>query len=374
MHYVSWHNIIKNMFIGQELALNQLIDGIKNGHNLLVFGSPYQGKSMLIHEALSTFPREKTFAITIECKKTFTAKRFLEKVATQVIASFSTTLADLNAISHLYLPQLQPALSVYPGQGLSMNMSYHISEKQIYVFVAQLLKTLATIATDYERKGIIIFDDYDELADIDQGKLIQIIATHLLPSLSYVFVCSNEQIIQQIFSKKTEKLYRINTIIEASTLPLNIIYFYINERFGQQGIKITENFIDRIIALTQGEIHFVRQFIDAALLYAAAQKRLGLIDLVKIQDNILMSHDKLYFFIFNSCSTHQKNLLIAIVKNSGKQIYQSTFIYENTLGSAPSIQTSIAALKKRGIVTKKKQEFILIDPFFRAWIKKHFCS
>ena len=63
-------------------------------------------------------------------------------------------------------------------------------------------------------------------------------------------------------------------------------------------------------------------------------------------------------------------LLKAICKGQNKPLFSKDFIVENDLGTAGSVQKSIALLKKKNFMDVDGREVRFNDVFFKEWIKK----
>jgi hypothetical protein len=67
-------------------------------------------------------------------------------------------------------------------------------------------------------------------------------------------------------------------------------------------------------------------------------------------------------------SLHQRQVLQAIAKHGGRNVYAGEFLATHRLGSHSSVQTSLRQLLKEQIVLKVNGEHGIADPFFREWI------
>jgi hypothetical protein len=67
-------------------------------------------------------------------------------------------------------------------------------------------------------------------------------------------------------------------------------------------------------------------------------------------------------------SLHQRQVLQAIARGGGRNVFASKFLAAHRLGSHSSVQTSLRQLLKEQIVFKANGEHRIADPFFREWI------
>ena len=357
------------MFLAREEEKQKLDQSIKANKNTFIFSKPYQGKTSLLKEVVTTLDANKYLFVYIDCKHTFTTKRFLETCTETIIKALTVSVKDITTVSQKYLPQLSPNINIIPGKGMQITMNYSITPKILSQFIKDFFLALENISKDTKKQVIIAFDDFQELYNIDKAAIIKLIKETINNKYTYIFSCADENLVSKIFNAKDNLLFKIETMIYLNKLPLNVIYFFINQELQKHNLKTTEQVIDKMISICRGEIYFSELLVEATIIYGQIHHRISLMDLPKIIKQLLRNQNKLYQMIFASCSTHQKNLLLAIVKNDGKQVYKSSFIFENDLGSAPSVQTSVAALISKSILAKEDNVHILIDPFFEQWIR-----
>ena len=67
-------------------------------------------------------------------------------------------------------------------------------------------------------------------------------------------------------------------------------------------------------------------------------------------------------------SLHQRQLLQAITRAGGRNVFASEFLVVHSLGSHSSVQTSLRQLLKEQTLIKSNGEYRIADAFFREWI------
>lgn len=72
-------------------------------------------------------------------------------------------------------------------------------------------------------------------------------------------------------------------------------------------------------------------------------------------------------------SLHRRQVLQAIARAGGRNVFSSSFLTTHRLGSHSSVQTSLRQLLKEQAVHKAEKEYRISDPFFREWIGTRPC-
>jgi len=93
-------------------------------------------------------------------------------------------------------------------------------------------------------------------------------------------------------------------------------------------------------------------------------------DIIEVLENIINEQSVNYIAFWDGLSLRQRLFLKAISKFRNKHVFSKEFIMENDLGTAGSVQKSIALLKKKNIIDVEGKEIWFNDVFFKEWIKK----
>lgn len=67
-------------------------------------------------------------------------------------------------------------------------------------------------------------------------------------------------------------------------------------------------------------------------------------------------------------SLHQRQVLQAIARSGGRNVFAKDFLAAHRLGASSSVQRSLAQLRKEQVLQKANGDYRFADPFFREWI------
>ncbi|MBQ2551119.1 MAG: hypothetical protein II560_07900, partial [Bacteroidales bacterium] len=94
--------------------------------------------------------------------------------------------------------------------------------------------------------------------------------------------------------------------------------------------------------------------------------------LMEALDCILAIHEPRFRSIMNSLTTHQVNLLAAIIDGCPR-LSSSEVVRKYALNSSANVKRVKDALMKKEIVTFDRNDVpTIIDPLFEYWVKKYF--
>ena len=96
-------------------------------------------------------------------------------------------------------------------------------------------------------------------------------------------------------------------------------------------------------------------------------------DFDEVYNAIIAQQAFSYQELYARFSAKQKMLLIALAQEGkeGAQVTSRAFLSKYGLGSASSIQTACAALKKNNFITDNGEKKQISDLIFQDWIRKN---
>lgn len=89
--------------------------------------------------------------------------------------------------------------------------------------------------------------------------------------------------------------------------------------------------------------------------------------------NIIQVQEYSYLEVLSNLSLKQKQMMQALAKEGRVTgITSAEFITRHRLGSASSVQSAIAQLVEKDIITKTGDSYRIYDYFFAEWIRENF--
>ncbi len=361
-----------NKTIGRDAEKEIILNAIERGNNLCISGPIYRGKTHLVNQIAEELTQRKYIPIYFNCMTGFNEKSFLEAFSKSILKNMSFKLKNIFEDSQKYLPNIRPKINMNPIHGVDIRIDYNVTNKDISQYLSEMINVPNKIYEDTKEKIVIIFDEYQSVQELAGVNITDIIARSIKVGVSYIFVSSKAKELDKIIPKKNYDKMLIADNLQLAKIPLNVLYFYVDNAFKDAGIKVTNNIIDKLISITDSEIAFFNIILQKLIYKGKIFKRVSLMDISSAIKDIVNGYDDIFFNFFDSLSTHQKNFIIAIAREGGKQIFKGEFIYHNGLVSVPSVQTSINALIKKNFVHKENSEYIITNFFFKEWLKRNF--
>ncbi|MGA2624040.1 MAG: ATP-binding protein [Bacteroidota bacterium] len=366
-----WHVVGEESFCNRRKEVAELLRVMENAGRAFIYGERRLGKTSFVKLALGKLPVKKFIPVYIDLWPTDSDASFITTVAKAITASLSTSLDKALETAKQFFSHLRPSLTL-DEDGKPM-LSFGIVKS------TRLEPELEEVLTAPERIGgkgktvVIVFDEFQQILmygrDDIERKLRSIIQHQ--KNVAYVFMGSRKHMIREIFLKGSKPLYRsatqfpIGPVNEQDWLP------FIQERFHRGKGTISPEQIHTIIELTQGHPFYTQHLCYHLweLCIANQDVTQGLIH--EALNTLLEKENSTFTVQWESLTLNQQHFLKALAtEERGAKPFSADFLQRYRLGSASSAQRAIRSLVDKDIVDQDNGSFIILDRFFRLWIRR----
>lgn len=367
----SMGTINSHLFPFYKKNINNIKESIADKNNIFIYSEPGVKKEPILNNIQKQL-NSSHHCIYLDINKAYSAKSLLMYITKETLKSHSAKLKDMFDFAAQYMPNLKPEISRQNPLKTDVMINYSINESVINSFIKQLFDGFDQIAKDKKTRLLIVLNNFDNIINIDKRRIEEILRDKISKqqNVDYIFICSKEESIAKIFHKKYASKYGIKKMEVLENLPKSTINQYILKEFTQNKIDINEKLLTASIS-SCSNLHNAYSLAQKIYYLKLSGEELNRKTISKAIEEIISELSPLYLNLWESLSTHQKTLLSTISIKGGNQIFSAKFIFENDLGSAPSVQTSINALLKRNILYRNSsKEFLFCDNFFCDFIKQ----
>ncbi len=218
------------------------------------------------------------------------------------------------------------------------------------------------------KKVIVVFDEFQEIGNID-GEMIERNMRSKIQhhrDVGYVFLGSKRHLMDSIFNNKSRAFYKIGKFFSLKEIPQEKFASFIKKRFKDTGIEIKQELCDEILRISGCHPYHTQMLCHEA--WNESNKEVDKYAIERALNSVISSQNYAFTMIWESLSSKQKNLLIALNKGEIELHSQST-ITRYELGSSATVSKSLKTLETKEILEKEEGAYILTDPFFNEWIK-----
>lgn len=361
-------------FTNRTEELAELEQDLRSGQNVVVMSPRRLGKTSLILTVIARLRKQGVLVAYLDLFGTPTKASFVQALARAVYSGLlSPYQQKLKSIAETFRGlSVTPKLSMGADGTPTLELAPGRSEADLDRDLEVLLAMPAKIAKDKNKRVVLILDEFQEIVDIDKHLIARMrtIFQHQT-DVSHVYLGSKFHLMNDLFNNINEPMYK-----SAKTVPLHPFRpvdfaAFLRERFESTGKHISDEAIERILAITACHPNDTQQL--AHFTWALCQAR-GIEPTEETVNEalfrIVAAEDARYTILWDELSARQKALLIALSKGSGN-LFSEGYRRDHQLGPASSVQGALARLKEKELVeVRRGDEYAITDTYLRYWIEQ----
>ena len=373
---------MKNPFIyGEEVSgaafcdrkeeIKELLRDIENGQNVIIFSPRRYGKTSLIKEVLRKAKRRGILTFYVDLYPAITKQKFIETYAKGIAKGITGTRESiLRAIRNL-LPRLIPKI-VIRGEGLPDFEFDFDRTKGMEPLLDDLLNTVKNKADAEKKIAVLVFDEFQEITNYGDSEIERKMRSTFQShhNVSYIFMGSKRHLMNELFYNPNRPFYKSGKHLPLQKIDRKEFIKFIKEKFELGKYGMETNSLESILDITQCHPYYTQMLSHIIWEGEEDTKKISKASINRAIDKLLSRESGSYLSIWETSTQKQKQLLEALVKSTGKEIFSGDFISKYNLVSASSVQKAVKALLDRELIERENETYAFADIFFKLWIEK----
>jgi AAA+ ATPase superfamily predicted ATPase len=362
-------------FTNRKEELRSLEADMRNGRNVALIAPRRYGKSSLVRRASQHLVRKGVLVAEVDLMKTPTKERFASHLARAIhdgLASrmFRARDAALHVFDSL---RVKPVVTLDPSSGsLGFTFSTAHGQADIDETIERLLSLPAELAAEQRRQVVVVFDEFQEVTDIDAGLPALMRAVFQdQPEVSHVYAGSKRDMMSRLFNHENEPFYRSAKVMEIGPISPKLFAPFIRARFDSTDRGVSDAAVQGLLDVTHGHPYATQEFAYALWEEVPSGFTASASDLDKALDVVLRSENARFTLLWDGLSRAQRLLLQALAAAPGR--VQSTG-YRNAHGlpAASSVQRAADALMGAELVARRADgAHEIVEPFLTQWVTRY---
>ncbi|MCD6355467.1 MAG: ATP-binding protein [Prolixibacteraceae bacterium] len=343
-------------FTDREKELTIIKESINSENHLILISPRRFGKTSLVKKAIKSEKRKSVF---LDIQLTNSIEDFAAQYLRHIYAIYPT-----ERIRHFVKNfRIIPGISLNPATNdIEISFQPNAEEHPLLEDVFNLLEKLSSP----RQKAIVVLDEFQDISRIGKGidrVLRSIIQNH--KNINYIFLGSQESMMQEIFEKKKSPFYHFGQLLYLSKIEQNHFKDFITRRFKNVCAK-PENIAGEILEFTKGHPYYTQQL--AYNVWNLLFREHDLITVVKEAiDETILIHDFDYERLWLTFNSTDKKTLIGLISKKSLLLSAESATMMNIRASS-TIFSSLKRLMRNGYIMKIDNKYEIDDPFFREWI------
>src|SRR4051795_5834813 len=358
-------------FTDREDEIRELKRDAVNGQDVVVFAPRRYGKSSLVWRVAQELVAEKVLVAQIDLMTTPTKEKLAAKLAKAIHDEIASPLFKARDRLQVFAGlRITPTVTVDPADG-SLGFSFTAGREPADIDdpLERLLALPARLAAERRRKVILVFDEFQEIADIDAHlpKLMRAVFQQQA-DVAHVYLGSKRHMMRRIFSDAQEPFWRSAKQMELGVIAPEHFRAHIERRFAETGRRIAPETIERVLAVTGGHPYGTQELCYS--LWEATPSR-GRADLTRLDgalDRVLRSEHAHFSLVWDRASAVQRRLLQALADEAGRPLSQD-YQRRHQLPGASSVQKAMLTLEREELVARVDGQVRIVEPFLAEWLR-----
>lgn len=358
-------------FADRRRELAELARELMEGQHLFLLSPRRYGKTSLILATLESLGSRGALAAYVDTFRTTTPVQLLELMAQAVLRAAESRPERLLRLAMELLGRLHPQVGADATGKPTLSLDIGTSPRSVLALQEEVLALPERLAEKRKRRLVIAFDEFQEMQRFPGAGLEKAMRSHFQHHrrVSYLFAGSRQSVLQDMATRERSPFYKFGRVMSLGPIPQGEFAPFLEARFKRGRLGVSVDVLAAILSAADDVPYNVQR-----LCHQLWDMLAGKADRITEGDigraiAIILDQDAPYFSTaWDRLSLHQRQVLQAVARAGGRNVFASDFLTVHRLGSHSSVQTSLRQLLKEQILLKVNGEYRIADSFFREWI------
>lgn len=343
----------------------QLRNYVESGQNVVIQGERRMGKTSLVLETVRHMRGMALLHIDLLCVRD--TADFCRRMA--VALARLENSAGFVEKAMLSLARLRPTLTIDPDSG-SPVLSVDTAAASELTSVEEVMD--AVIAQTAKRKVCVVFDEFQDILDFDDGRQILAILRsriQLDSHTAYVFMGSIRNRMTDIFWSPDSPFYHSAAALPVGGIDYGDFIKFLRSRFATGRRTLPEAAFATISKLANDTPGYVQELCE--VLWDVTEPCDEIDDkAIALALSAIFAREQDHYEIFvRRLTSLQVRVLRGLAIRGGKEVYSADFLSVADSRNAASVRVAFKKLESDGLVYNYEGEYKFVNPFFGAWIR-----
>jgi uncharacterized protein len=360
-------------FTDRERELEELVADVHNGQDVVVLAPRRYGKTSLVWRAAQRLVAAKVLVAQVDLMTTPTPAKLADKLARAIHEDIASPLLRARDRARVFQGlRISPTVTVNPESG-ELGFSFDLQSatpEDVGDTLERLLELPAKLAAERGRKVALVFDEFQEVLDIDPRlpRLMRAVFQSQ-PDVAHVYLGSRRHMMRRLFSDEQEPFWRSAKQIELGVIAPELWVGFLRERFEATGRKLDDDALDRALEITGGHPYATQELAYFLWQETPRRRRADLARLDEAVTKVLRSEHAHFTLLWDRAPSAQRQLLLALAREPGRPL-SGPYRAKHRLPAASTVQRALEALERDEVVLRREGVARIAEPFLAQWIAR----
>lgn len=362
-------------FCNRREEIKELLGEIRASHNVVVFSQRRYGKTSLILEVLKSAKNEGYLTIYADIFHIIDENNLVRAYAKAVASSLAGPLEKAIQTLKTIFSSLRPKITLNADGNPEFTFGLE-SHRSPGADLEEVLESVNAYVIKNKLKAVVVFDEFQQIGQLEQAHRIEgIIRSHIQQHkrISYIFMGSKKHLILNLFSDPSRPLYGIGKMFPLDKISSVHLSEFIFGLFQKTDKPISKKLASRIVKLCELHPYYTQYTCHSLWEMTSFHSAISEQDIEAALNVTLKRTSPRYEGVWELLPLGQKQALIVLANISeDEKLFSNGVIKKFNLSSAPAFRKALRGLFDKGIVDIEKDKYLIIDIFFKKWIKANF--
>lgn len=361
------NEVYEEDFCNRSAELEELRRDVAAGMNVLLYAPRRFGKTSLLRALQTTLAADADYrVIFFDIFRVSSPDEFVQKYFGAIAEAMET---NKEKTLHLFgeILKLRPGINLSFDQNGEAVFGLSFTRKEYEKTFEEVVNLPAAYARKFGKKLVVIFDEFQEIADFNiETKLRSIIQSHSR-DVSYIFCGSKKSLLLEMFNDEKRAFYKSTKHFLIGEIDFPAWQSFILEKFTSTGKKISPVLVRRIYDLTKGFPYYMQQLSYEIWAHSGDEVREETLE--ASLDLILQREEDLYSLIWSALTPVQKKVIKYLIHSDGENLYANENLTAAALTSS-TLKSALEGLMKKDVIDRRENIWHINDPFLQLWLER----
>ncbi len=359
-------------FTDRESELDELVADIRNGQDVVVLAPRRMGKTSLVWRAAQQLVTERVLVAQVNLMTTPTPAKLADKLARAIHDDIATPVVRAKERLRIFQGlRITPTITIDPDDG-TPSFSFELAgapAQDVSDTLERLLELPARLASDQGRRVALVFDEFQEIVDIDPGlpRLMRSVFQEQ-PDVSHVYLGSRRHMMRRLFSDEQEPFWRSAKQIELAPIPAVLFEPFLAARFADTGRSVPDPVLEALLTVTGGHPYATQELAYFLWQEVPHAESADLAAFDRALRKVLRSEHSHFSLLWERATRVQRQVLQALAAEPGRPFAEG-YRTRHGLPAASTVQRAVESLERDEIVARDRAGLRIIEPFLAQWLR-----
>ncbi len=340
----------------------------ENGLNVVLISPRRMGKTSLVKKVQQVVDPSIVHTVYMDIYDCKSEYDFYNKFAESVLKQTSGRMEIFLEKTKKFLTRLTPKISFSPDPTAEYSVSLGITPKEYAP--EEILQLPELVAQQIGKHIVVCIDEFQQVAEWSDTLQVQKRMRGVWQHQEHVSYClfgSRQHMMNKLFQSKAMPFYQFGEPNYLQPIPTEDWIPFIQQKFTDKGLTISENHIRTICDTVQNQSSYVQQLAWNVMINTDTEVTEQTIQ-AGISD-LLIQSTPLFMEQTGGLSSYQMNFLKAIAAGQHNQFTSVSVLQEYHLGSKSNVERIQNVLREKDYIVSTQDGFFLSDPIMELWLK-----